>query len=111
MRYQLNQHFLSKIISFNIFEGDTKYFNTLSAALDARKMNLKDHKSIYKSFIQNHLKKLDKKYNQLTKQKFDAENLLLDKDKGDYIYSHGKDLQSKLQFIDDISLDERKTLS
>lgn len=101
----------NKSYFFNIFEGDTKSFDTLSEALDARKISLKDHKSIYKSFIQNHLKKLDKKYNQLTKQKFDAENLLLDKAKGDYIYSRGKDLQSKLKFIDDIPLDERKTLS
>jgi len=101
----------NKSYFFNIFETPTLSFNFLSEALDSRVMDFKDHKTVYKSFIQNQLKKLDKKQIQLTKQLESAKDMLLDKEKGDYIYSSGLNLKQTLSYIGDIPLDDTVNLT
>lgn len=101
----------NKSYFFNIFKTQTRTFNQLSQALDARTTVQKDHKVLYRNFIQNQLKKLDKKNIQLIKQLDYAHEMILDKEKGDYIYGSGKNLKDTLHFIDDIELDPTISLS
>ncbi len=101
----------NKSYFFNIFEGPTQKYNTLSEALDARQMDLKDHRSVYKTFIQNQIKKLEKKHIQLVKQLENAHEMLTEKIKGDLIYSSGKNLTDHFKYIGDIELDYTLTLS
>src|SRR5690606_34409940 len=62
----------NKSYFFNIFEGETKSFNSLSEALENRTMESKNDKLPYLTFIKNQIKKLDKKHDQLLKQMHDA---------------------------------------
>jgi len=101
----------NKSYFFNIFEGETKSFDTLSEALENRIMESKDDKLPYLTFIKNQIKKLDKKHDQLQKQMHDAEIHLSDKDKGDYIYANAFDLNEKRPHIGSIELDSQKSLS
>lgn len=101
----------NKSYFFNLFGSNTKSFNTLSEALDSRVMLQKDEKSVYRSFISNQLKKLEKKHIQLTKQLDQAHQMLEDKAKGDLIYASGHNLRDKLPFIEDIVLDDQISLT
>ncbi|WP_025725171.1 Rqc2 family fibronectin-binding protein [Acholeplasma granularum] len=101
----------NKSYFFNIFEGKTIKYSTLSEALENRIMASKDLKSPYKNFISNQLKRIDKKQVQLKQQLEQAEYMIDDKLKGDHIYASGLDLNSKLGWVDHIALDETISLS
>lgn len=101
----------NKAYFFNIFEGETKYFQTLSHALSHRKMETNNEKQPYLKFIKDQLKKIDKKEANLLKQRDDATQNLALKEFADYIYQTQTDLTLKLPHIDHIELDPKKTLS
>lgn len=101
----------NKAYFFNIFEGNIKSFNTLSEAIDNKKLITKDLKSPYFTFINNYLKKLDKKRVNLTRQKEKSIKLLDDKEKADLIYASGLNLKVKIPHLNNIKLDETITLN
>ncbi|VEU82728.1 Rqc2 family fibronectin-binding protein [Acholeplasma hippikon] len=101
----------NKSYYFNLFEGEVTNYHTLSEALDARIIQQSNPKTPYFTFIKNHQKKLDKKYEQLIKQRENAYLHLQDKDKGDLIYQSNYDLNLNYKKIDGIDLDDRYSLS
>lgn len=101
----------NKSYFFNIFEGSTKSFPTLSEALDARIIQQANPKTLYINFIKNYIKKIEKKYEQLIKQRESSILHLSDKDKGDLIYQSSYDLNLNYKSIEGIILDDKYSLS
>ncbi|MCD4826872.1 MAG: NFACT family protein [Acholeplasmataceae bacterium] len=92
-----------------------KVYPTLSELLDDHTIEDKQFKQKYEIFIEKYLKKLVRKKEQLTLSLIHSKELLLSKDKADYIYQSGLDLHSKAKDIEvygmHIILDEHLTLN
>lgn len=101
----------NKSYYFNIFEEEVMLYHTLSEALDARIIQQSNPKTPYQTFIRNYIKKLDKKYDQLVKQRENSYLHLEDKTKGDLIYQSTFDLNLNYKQVLGIELDDRYSLS
>lgn len=101
----------NKSYFFNIFETETTHFDSLSEAIDNKKLLLSNPKNIYTNFIVSMIKKLERKQEQLLREKTSSYNHLADKQVGDAIYQSGLDLNKSYQDFNGIPLDERYSLS
>lgn len=96
---------------YPILEQDYQTFNTISEAFDHKIVKVQSIKDKYFNFLNQQLKKVDKKKKVFEVQKLKAEKNLNYRHDADSIYASGLDLSLKIDTLNDISLDPLLTLN